>query len=177
MTDVARPGLPTVDQVLMLPAGDRRAAPPEWEDANGHVNVSAYYDFHMRATEGAVAELGWNEKYIERTGKSLFSLEHHLQFYDETLVGQEVSVHVRLLDRNERLLHGVSILVNHTTGCVANTVEFVEAHVDLATRRTSLFLLEFTEVLDRMLEEHRRLPWSVPLNGAMGLRLAGASGA
>lgn len=165
-----RPGLPTVEQVVALPVGSHQVAPAEWEDLNGHVNVTAYYSFHMSSTSEALRAMGWSEDYVQRTGHSLFSVEQHLRFYDEALVGHEVSTHLRLVDRNERFLHGVSVLVNRTTGRVANTVQFVEAHVDLSTRRPALFPPDMAGVLDRLLLEHRALDWTIPLNHDMGLR-------
>ena len=165
-----RPGLPTVEQVRAIPPSDSKVAPPEWEDGNGHVNVAAYYTFHMAATGGVMAELGWSEDYRERTGRSIFSVEQHIRFYDEVMVGHEVSTHFRLLDRNERFLHGISVLVNRTTDRIANTLEVVEAHVDLETRRTSPFLPQLADSLDLVLTRHRALDWSIPLNRGMGLR-------
>lgn len=166
----ARPGLPTVEQVLALPVSSHQIAPSEWEDLNGHVNVTAYYSFHMSATSDGLGRMGWSKEYVEGTGHSLFSVEQHLRFYDEALVGHEVSTHLRLVDRNERFIHGVSVLVNRTTGRVANTVQFVEAHVDLSTRRPAPFPPEMANPLDRLLAEHRALDWTVPLNQDMGLR-------
>lgn len=165
-----RPGLPTVEQVLALPVNAHEIAPKEWEDLNGHVNIRAYYDFHMSDSGEGWERLGWNDTYLERTGNSLFSVEQHLRFYDEALVGHEVSTHLRLVDRNERFLHGVSILVNRTTSRVANTVQFVEAHVNLGTRKPTPFPAEMAETLDRLVAEHRALGWTVPLNSDMGLR-------
>lgn len=165
-----RPGLPDVEQVLALPVSSHQVAPAEWEDLNGHVNVTAYYSFHMDATGDGLARMGWSKDYVQRTGHSLFSVEQHLRFYDEALVGHEVSTHLRMVGRNERFIHGVSILVNRTTGRVANTVQFVEAHVDLTTRRPRPFPPEMADALDRLVAEHRALDWTVPLNQDMGLR-------
>lgn len=164
-----RPGLPTTEQVLALPLGARITAPPEWEDFNGHVNVAAYYSFHMRAISDGLGQVGWDESYVARTGRSFFSVEQHLRFYDEVLVGHDLNAHFRLLGRNDRFLHGVSILVDLANDRVANTVQFLEAHVDLSTRRTVPLSGEFAEQVDRLMDQHRQLPWSVPLNQDMGL--------
>ena len=66
-----RPGLPTVEQVVALPVGSHQVAPAEWEDLNGHVNVTAYYSFHMSSTSEALRAMGWSEDYVHRTGHSL----------------------------------------------------------------------------------------------------------
>lgn len=170
MSARTRPGLPTVEELLSVGTAHRLVAPREWEDLNGHVTVTAYYDFHMQAVIRAIGGLGWSEDYIARTGNSVFTVEQHLAFYDEALAGHEISGHVRLIDRNERFLHAISILVNHTTGRVANTLEIVDAHVNLTTRRTVPFTDNLARMLDDMLARHRALPWSVPLNTGMGLR-------
>jgi acyl-CoA thioester hydrolase len=168
----ARHALPDADQVVALPAVRTATAPPAWEDQNGHVNVLAYYEFHMLASESAMQALGVDSDYRRRHGESVFSVEHHVSFFDEVLVGHDVSAHFLALDRTEKLMHAVSILVNRTTGKIANAVEFVEAHVDLATRRACPFQPGLAARMDALLDEHRRLGWEFPLSGSMGLRLS-----
>ena len=67
----------------------------------------------------------------------MFALEQFLTYRREVLVGDEVAVHLRLLDREPRMLHLVSYLVNHTRGEVAASMESLEAYVDYGTRRMS----------------------------------------
>nr|WP_281366074.1 thioesterase family protein [Janibacter cremeus] len=145
-------------------------APQEWEDENGHVNVAAYYRFHMESVALALEGLGWTEGHRQTTGQSVFSVEQHLRFYDEALVGHDVSIHLRLLNRNEKMFHAVSMLLNRSTGRLANTLEFVEANVDLRSRRMVPFSYEFGSKLDGVIVRHNELPWAVPLNTGMGLR-------
>lgn len=168
MSAGVQPALPRAAEVLAIPATVRRVAPQEWEDLNGHVTVARYYELHMESVAVAFERWGWTPHYVA-SGLSLFSVEQHLGFYAEVLVEQEVSTHVRLLDRNSKFVHGVSLLVNHETGRIANTVEFIEAHVDLGTRRTTPFLSGLSAELDVVLAEHRALLWTVPLNPGMGL--------
>lgn len=169
MSATTRQALPGVAQVLALPAARRTTAPSAWEDQNGHVNVLAYYEFHMLASEKALASLGVDDVYRRRHGQSVFSVEHHVSFFAEALVGHEVSAHFLTLDRSEKMLHAVSVLVNRTTGRIANAVEFLEAHVDLTTRRACPFRPEVAARIDAALDEHGRLGWEFPLNGSMGL--------
>lgn len=170
MSSQGRRGVPPIEDVLRLNAIAKEVAPQEWEDANGHVNVAAYYTFHMESVAKALENVGWTEGYRESVGNSVFSVEQHLRFYDEALVGHEVSIHLRMLGRNERMFHAMSILVNRSTGRVANSLEFVEAHVNLGSRRMVPFDNEFGSALDGMIARHRDLPWSIPLNSGMGLR-------
>lgn len=169
MSSSTRSQLPTVDQVLELPAVRREVAPADWEDRNGHVNVLAYYEFHMQASQAALGAM-IDDDYVKRHRQSVFSVEHHVSFFNEALVGHDVSAHFRVLDRSDKVMHAVSILLNRTTGAIVNAAEFLEAHVDLSTRRACPFRLEFAARIDVQLEEHRRLDWEFPLSGSMGVR-------
>ena len=165
-----RPVLPDVDAVLALPATRTVTVPPEWGDFNDHVNVRSHYGFHMESSEDALVALGIAEGYRERHRRSVFSIEHRVCFHDEVLIGHELSAHFRLLDRSEKLMHAVTIMVNRTTRRIASSVEFVDAHVDLATRRACVFGPDLAAPLDALLEKHRRLDWEWPHSGSMGLR-------
>ena len=54
-----------------------------------------------------------NDASAAGTG-GMFALEQHLTYRREVLVGDEVAVHLRLVDRSEKLIHLVSYLVNHS---------------------------------------------------------------
>ncbi|WP_028660557.1 thioesterase family protein [Nocardioides insulae] len=166
----SRPALPTVAEIDALGNEVRLLAPPEWEDQNGHVNVCHYYNFHMQGAHRFFEELGVHGDYLATYGQSTFTMEQHINFYDEVLIGHEVSVHTRLLARNAKLLHAASIIVNRTTGRVVNTLEYVEGHVDLTTRRTVPWQQVLAEPIDALLAQHRALDWTLPPTGTMGLR-------
>ncbi|MFS0884057.1 thioesterase family protein [Aeromicrobium sp. 179-A 4D2 NHS] len=161
---------PTVEDVTELGTVLSLVAPPEFEDGNGHVNVGHYYRLHMTGADAYFRELGFDDDYRERTGHSVFSIEHHIRFLDESLVGEELSVHLRLLGVGPKALHGQTIIVNRTRGTVANTLEFLELHVDLSTRRTTAMPEHLMPPLHAELERHRALPWMLPLSDTMGVR-------
>lgn len=161
---------PTVDDLDALGTAMTLVAPPEFEDSNGHVNVCHYYRLHMEASEEYFIGWGFDADYRARTGHSVFSVEHHVRFLDESLVGDELSVHLRLLGVGPKTLHAQTILVNRSRGTVANTLEFLELHVDLTTRRTTLMPPDLVARLEAVCAEHSALPWSLPLAGPLGVR-------
>lgn len=167
MHTVARP---TVDQIDALGTALSLVALPEFEDGNGHVNVGHYYRLHMEAGDAAFQRLGFDEDYRHRTGHSVFSVEHHIKFLDESLVGDQLSVHLRLLGVSAKALHAQTILVNRSRGTVANTLEFLELHVDLTTRRTTAMPQHLIAPLEALRDEHAALPWGLPLAGPLGVR-------
>lgn len=164
--------LPTLAEIDQIAPSLQVVAPPEWEDLNGHVNVNHYYRLHMECAERAFAEIGLDEDYPRERGLGAFSMEQHLTYLGEVHVGEEISAHLRVLGRSEKLLHAVSIIVNRSTGAVANTLQAIEGHVDLTRRRTTPFPADIAARLDGLIEAHQVLTWGVPLNGAMGLRRA-----
>lgn len=162
--------LPTVDDLDALGVAMTLVAPPEFEDENGHVNVCHYYRLHMEGGDAAFRTFGFDDEYRERTGHSVFSIEHHVRYLDESLVGDELSLHMRLLGVGPQTLHAQTILVNRSRGTVANTLEFIELHVDLATRRTTPMPTDLVTGLEALYAEHAALPWSLPLAGPLGVR-------
>ncbi|MPY97939.1 MAG: thioesterase [Actinophytocola sp.] len=145
-SDARRAWLPPVADLLSLPAELKQAIPPEYEDLNGHMNIKHYFELQSFAVWGVFRRLGYEED--TRPDEGAFTLEQHLRYHDEVLVGHEVSAHVVLLDRSDKIVRGISFLVNRTTEQVANTLEFVSAHVDLSARRTSPFPERVAEALD-----------------------------
>ncbi|WP_034269261.1 thioesterase family protein [Haloechinothrix halophila] len=138
--------LPPVAELLNLPAELKQAIPPEYEDLNGHMNIKHYFELQSFAAWGVFRRVGYEDE--RRPDEGAFTLEQHLRYHNEVLVGQEVSAHVVLLDRSDKVVHGISFLVNRTTDQVANTLEFVSAHVDLTQRRISPFPTRIADALD-----------------------------
>lgn len=162
--------LPGVDDVLALPTLLLETAPREWEDGNGHVNVRHFYDLHMRAAHSAMTAIGLDNEYRETTGQSVFSVEQHIRFLGEVHVGDEVSVHMRWVERGDKVLHAVSFIVNRSTRRLVNTLEALEAHVDLRTRRACSWAPAVADRIDEVTEAHGRLPWMAPVGGAIIVR-------
>lgn len=162
--------LPSYDEALGLPAGPRRVVPAEHADGNGHLNVRHY----LGAFDDAEWELweGLGLPADGSTGGNVFALEQYLTYRREVLVGAEVSVHVRVVGRDARMLHVVSYLLDHDQRHVAASLEALEAYVDHTTRRMAPLPDEVGTALDGWAAEHAVLPWAPELSGAMGLRVA-----
>ena len=162
--------LPSLAEIEQIDEVCRVVAPPEWEDHNGHVNVTHYYGLHLRAAEGSLGRIGVDDNYRSSRRLGVFSMEQHLRFHHEVRIGEELSARVRLLGRGDKVFHGISVIVNHSTGRVASTLELLEAHVDLVARRTTPFPADLAQRIDAEVAAHRALPWQLPLSGAMGVR-------
>ena len=161
---------PSFEQIRMLPCYLERQVPEEFEDANGHMNVTGYLRLHDEGAWPFMASLGIDSSYIAERKMSLFDLEQHLRYLSEVNVGDRVAVHGRLLDRTEKLMHGLWFLLDLTNNRLSNTFEFVTAHVSLESRRTAPFPPDIAREVTRLMAAHELLAWSPPTSGALGLR-------
>lgn len=162
--------LPSYDEVLALPSGPRGPVPAAYADSNGHVNVRHHLALYDDAEWAVYEPVDLGESHAEAGLGGVFALEQHLTYRREVLVGEEVSVHLRLLDRTDRLLHLVSYLANHTRAEVAGSMEALEGYVDLRTRRLAVVPERAAAALDAMIAEARALPWQPQLSGSLSLR-------
>jgi len=168
---------PTVAELDELGTLLRRVVPAEFEDFNGHVNVRHHYALHMEGAEAAFTDhFGISQEWIDHVGQSSFTVAQHVQFHREILVGHDVSVHMRILGTSPKIFHVLSVLANRTTGEVASTLEYVEAYVDLATRRTTTMPPELAERIETITARHSDLPWELPLSGRLGTSRRSAAG-
>ena len=162
---------PTAEQVLQLRAVTEREVPPEFLDENLHMNIEHYLTLGARAVGGRCDELGLgNQAYIDELGLTVFTAEHHLRYYAEMRLGQELSVHVRLLERSAKALHAMAFLVNRSNDELAFTLEVTLVHVGMDTRRPVDFPADIADRLDAAVKEHSELSWPAPVCGVMGVR-------
>jgi len=167
---MSRMELPSVEEVAQIPQVCRTVAGPEWEDGNGHVNVQHFYGFHIQAAEASLQRIGVDDEYRSARRRGVFSMEQHLCFHSEVHIGEEISGHVRWLDRGDKVFHGISVVVNLSTGRIANTLEVLEGHVDLEARRAAPFPDDIAQRIDAEVARHRALTWQLPLSGVIGVR-------
>ncbi len=159
--------LPTYDEVRQLPCGPRMTVPKEWGDSNGHLNVRHHLGIFDDGEWAIFEALGLGEEHAREGIGGIFALEQHLTYRREVLVGDEVSVHLRLVSRDERLLHLVSYLANHSRAEVAGSMEALNGYVDLKTRRLAAFPAASTIGLDAHITNAGLLAWQPELSGSI----------
>lgn len=162
-----RPRQPSVSEVRQLPALMTHRIPKEWEDYNGHVNIQYYMSLFEHGGWPMVNELGIDEAYFRERKLGLFDLEHHLWYLNELHVGEDVTIHARLVGRSVKRFHGLMFVVNQSRDVLACTLEYVTSGADLAARRTAELPPDIVARLDTLIEEHAGLDWPAPLCGVM----------
>lgn len=159
--------MPSVAEVRQLPELLTLTIPPQWQDVNGHVNVQYYLRIYDLSGEPLIAHLGMDPSYIEKDRIGYFDLEHHLWYLAEMHVGDRVAAHFRYIARSAKRFHGVMFIVNETRQSLAAALEFVTSGAQLDERRTVALPAHVAQTLQRLIDEHARLPWAPPCCGVI----------
>lgn len=160
---------PTFAQVLELPATLRTTVPDDFIDANGHMNIGRYLEVSADGLWLSISGAGMGSDYIADRKMSTFTAEHHLRYLSELRLGDELSVHPRLIQRSDKVLHSIVFVVDRTREVLAATCEAVLIHVDMGSRRPASFPADVAAGLDALVAEHD-VTWAAPVCGAMGVR-------
>ena len=162
---------PTAAQVRQLPALLKATVEPRWIDANGHMNIRHYLELNAEGTTILCDDLlGINDAYRKDRRMGVFTAEHHLKYFSELHLGEELSVHVRVLERSDKVIHMMGLLVDDTHDRLANTLELTLVHVDMDTRSAKPMPEEIAVGFDRYIADSQALDWAPPVIGAMGVR-------
>lgn len=159
--------MPTYDQILALPSGTRVRVAAEQGDENGHLNVRHYLGLYDDAEWAVFGPLGIGAEHAVAGLGGLFALEQHLSYRREVLVGDEVSVALRIVARTTRMVHLVSYLANHTRREVAGCMEALDAYVDFATRGLAALPDPAVSALGDLVAQAEALPWQPSLSGSI----------
>lgn len=157
---------PSIDEVRELPPLYTRSVPPDWEDLNGHVNVQFYLQLYEEAGWPLLKAWGL-EGLAKESSFSIFDLEQHLSYLAEMHVGDEVSMHNRVVTRSDKRFHGLFFVVNDSRSQLACVIEYVSTGADLKLRRTVPLLPHLKAHLDEAIDRSNALTWPAPLCGIM----------
>ena len=162
--------VPTLDQVLDLPAVRSTTVPPAYLDENEHMNIGRYLEEAASGLWQRTIELGMGPEYLEQRRLTTFTAEHHIVYAAELRLGDELSVHPRLLARSDKVFHSITFVADRTHGRVAAWCEATNVHVGLDSRRPEPFPDDIAAALDAEVARSEALGWAAPVCGVMGVR-------
>ena len=110
---------------------------PEWMDINGHMNVAFYVLAFDKAVDDLLARVGVTDDYIRESGGTTFAVESHVTWRQELTEGQRYRIESQVLAYDEKRVHQFQRMYHAGEGYLAATAEWMNLHVDLATRRVS----------------------------------------
>ena len=136
-------------------------------DENSHMNVQFYVHVAEQGLSELLRRVGMGELYAAADKFGNFALEQHIRYYAEILTGDQVSVHVRVIDVSPKRGYMMAFLINDTREQLAATVEVVMMNIDMIGRRGAPFPDDAKVALDSLQEQHRALCWEAPVCGVM----------
>ena len=147
--------------------------PSAWTDRNGHMNVAYYVLAFDRATDAFynTLEIGWS--YLERTGKSTFTLAMNVDYLGEVFAGDSVRIVSRLIDCDHKRIQYFHEMHHATRGYLAATNEILSMHVDMATRRSEPFPPDVQRRVADLKVAHATLPFPPQVGRRLGIRVNG----
>jgi len=148
------PALPTTSQLRTLPSYFEQTVPEEFIDDNGHMNIGDYFRLGAWAPWKRLTELGLGERYIPERGLSFFTVEHHIRYVGELLLGERFCVRTGFAGRTAKAVHGVSFIVDEERGRIACVLEVMYVHVSMQTRRAVAIPDDIADLLDTEIGTH-----------------------
>jgi len=131
---------------------------PDWIDYNGHLNMAYYHVLFDRMIDIAFEAMGIGPSYVERTKRSVFSVEVHVCYLDEVRLEDTVEVSLRVLGHDAKRIHVFEEMRRVGDGVVAATSETMLVHVDLAERRVATFEADVHRLLEEAVRQQAHLP-------------------
>lgn len=154
--------------MMLEPCETRLTIPAEWTDQNGHMNVAYYVLAFDRATDTLYDALGIGWSYLERTGKSTFTLAMNVDYLGEIFASDRVRIVSRVIDCDYKRVHYFHEMHHATKGYLAATNEVLSMHINMATRRSE----PFPSDLQMKLAEVKAAHGALPLPPQVGRKLA-----
>ena len=78
---------------------------PEWIDYNGHMRDGYYGLVLSLASDAMMDRVGMHADYRQRTHCTLYTLEQHLHFLHEVMLGDRLDVELRILAVDAKRIH------------------------------------------------------------------------
>lgn len=139
-------------------AGRVRRVEDGWGDWNGHLNMAYYNVLFDRGIEDFLSAIGITAETVAAGGGTSFTLEAHVTYLRELMIGDAVRVWTRVLDRDAKRIHVVQTMEKLPEGWIAATSENMLLHVSLSNRRAAPFAPEVAARLEAMAADHAPLP-------------------
>lgn len=152
-----------------LPLLHRETISEKHIDLNGHMNVRWYAALYDDAGWALYRQFGLSPEYTKAEQAGGFMLKMLVQYLAEVHLGETVTIRCRLIGRSAKRIHYLYFMLNETTRVLASSLEGMDIHADLRTRRSSPFPPHVLEQIDALLAQQQALDWEPPLSGCMAI--------
>ena len=153
----------TVEELRTLPQFHQATITENHLDVMGHMNVRWYVAIFDDAVWNFFAALGLSVDYFREQDAGMFALQQHVRYLAEVRLGETVTIHSRLVERNAKRIHFQQYMINVDTDTLAASGENVGMHMNLAVRRSAPFPDHIAERLDTYLAQYDHIAPPHPL--------------
>jgi len=133
----------------------RRRITADWADYNGHTNDSRYMQLSSEALDVFFRSIGFSNDYLA-TGRSLYTLESHIRYVNESKVGDEIVVTAQVIALDDKKVHMHSVM-SQTDGTIVATGEHIYLHVDTKLKKSCPIGTELLVLLEPIAKAHANL--------------------
>lgn len=142
----------------------------DWIDYNGHLNMAFYNVIFDRAVDHFYDLLGVGSVYARGGAGSCFTMEVHVHYLNEVSLGDELALHLQLINFDKKRLHFFQQMYQKPLGYLAATSEQLALHVDMTTRRSGKFPEHVLDSLAQMATTHLKLDSPPQLGRQIGIK-------
>lgn len=139
----------------------------KWVDYNGHMHDSSYGTVLSDANEELFEALGLSVDYRATAGAAFFTVECHIRYLAECLLGQVLLASTIMVAADAKMVRLYTELL-HEDGRPAATADSVYLHVVLALGRTTAMPPDRCDRVLDMLSAHAGLPRPAHLGLGVG---------
>jgi acyl-CoA thioester hydrolase len=136
----------------------RDYARAEWVDYNRHLRDAYYLLLFSYAVDALIDHIGLDEAERERSQRSLYTLEVHLNYLAEVKEGTPLRVDVQLFGHDAKRLHVYLSLFRGDEPDPAAVSEQMLMSVDTAQKRSAPFMPAVLERIGQLAVAHADLP-------------------
>lgn len=141
---------------------------PEWIDVNNHMNVAWYVLAFDQGVDSLWDRFGITNKYIETTENSTFAVEAHINYLQELCLDDPITVTSQVLAYDEKRIHQYMRMYHSNHAYVAATIEWMNLHIDLESRR----VCPWPEPILEGIRSFVSMQGDIPLPGDRGHRIS-----
>ncbi len=143
---------------------------PEWIDANGHMNVAYYLMAFDIAGDALWDRLGITDEYVRSTNHSTFAVECHITYQRELVEADAYAVTAQMIAYDEKRIHQFQRMYHAEEKYLVATIEWMNLHVDLGTRRVTPWPDEMRDVIGEWARQQPDIRWPGEAGQKMQIR-------
>ena len=132
---------------------------PEWIDVNDHMNVAFYVLAFDQGVDSLWARFGITDEHIREMKTSTFAVESHVIYRQELTLDDPFIVTSQILALDEKRIHQFQRLYHAEKNYLAASAEWMNLHVDLATRRVAPWPAKILADIQKVAESQGEWPY------------------